>query len=233
MKLIKEIVIKVVIILALVLVASSFSIVTKKEYFEGTITYKKSYKIIHPNVSMNYLEDNYGVKQVLIYKDGNTKRINLNKRGDTVNVLIFNAKNKRVYGTFDVSSDTFLTYSALKNDFESYKVKEIEKQRLNGLTLNGFQMDIFFKDKSQNNELDSLTSKYYYSKKYKLNPKFHEYIKDGFNNEVTRLYPYLILKSIENDNFLKIETKEMINIQEIKIDNAIFEIDKNKILEEM
>ena len=222
-----------VVVLVILILLFSFKNKGDEKYFEGIVTYNKSFEIIHPNATMDFIEGNYGTKQVLIYKNGNSKRINLNKNGDTINVLIYNAKHKRVYGTFDIKSDTIFTYSAQKNDFENYKIEKIDNQNLNDLDLEGFKLNIFYKDVDSDNILDSLSANYYYSKKYKLNAKYHEYIKDGFNNEITLQYPYIILKSIEDDNFIKIETKEMTNIEEIQIDDVEFEIDKNKILIEI
>ena len=48
-----------------------------QDYFEGKVTYDISYEPIHPNATVEFLEENYGVKEILYYKKGHYKKIRL------------------------------------------------------------------------------------------------------------------------------------------------------------
>ncbi|WP_456441964.1 hypothetical protein [Psychroserpens sp.] len=211
----------------------SFGAVSKAKYFEGVVEYDLSYKPIHKNATIDFLEQNYGVKEFMYYKNGFYKKVKLNKEGDTVSVIIHNPRLKKIYGTHVSSGDTIMTYSTLENVMKSYNMKELKKTVVNGKKVNRVELHLVLKDEFAFDEYRTQNTKYYFSKKYKINPNNHKDQMDGFYNEMVNSYPYLVLKMILNDGYIKEETKVFTKIERKIIDDNTFVIDDSKPIKEI
>ena len=55
----------------------------------------------------------------------------------------------------------------------------------------------------------------------------NKYQKDGFYNKIIKKNPYLILKVVDNDFYIKIETKVAVSVERMKVDNNTFNIDSS------
>lgn len=220
-------------LIILFLGAMSIGSVGKKKYFEGVVEYDLSYKLIHKNATMEFLEQNYGVKEIMYYKNGFYKRVKLNKVGDTVSVIIHNPMQNKIYGTHISTGDTIMSYSTLENVMKSYTTKELKKTVVNGEKAIGVEFQLELKDEFAFADYTTQNTTYYFSTKYKINPDNHKDQKDGFYNEIVKAYPYLVLKMILNDGYIKEETKEFTKIENTNIEDSMFTIDMSKPIKEI
>ena len=212
---------------------TSFSGKNEKKYFEGVVEYNLSYKPIHKNITVDYLEENYGFKEVFYYKNGFYKRVKLNKKGDTISVIIHNPIKKKIYGTHISTGDTIMTYSTLLNVMKSQNMKKLKNTTVNDEKLVGVELKLELKDEFVFDDYKTHTIKYFFSKKYEINPNDHKNQKDGFYNEMVESYPYLVLKMILNDGYLKEEIKVFNKIDRRDIGNEMFEVDESKPIKEI
>ena len=220
-------------LIIILLVFTSFNTINKKKYFEGFVEYDISYKPIHKNATTDFLEKNYGAKEIMIYKNGFYKRIKLNKDGDTISVIIHNPRQKKMYGTHISTGDTIMSYSTIENVMKSYSIEKLKKSVLNGEKVKGVKLQLELKDEHAFENYKTQNTTYFFSKKHKINPIYHENQKDGFYNEIVKTYPYLVLKQISNDGYIKEETKVFTKVENKKIEESIFIIDTSKPLKEI
>jgi hypothetical protein len=220
--------VRVIGLILLTIVISSFNISETKNYFEGTVTYQLSYKPIHENATVAFLEENYGVIEIMHYKNGFYKKISLNRKGDTVKTIVHNPITKMMYGTHILSGDTIMKYSSLDNIMKGYKKTKVTNEQVLGYKTYGIQLDYEISQDFVLYGIENQVMTFYFSKKLKIDSENHKNQKDGFYDEIINENPYLILKSVDDDKFIKIETKTAFKIIEDEIDDSIFEIDGSK-----
>lgn len=201
--------------------------------FEGVVTYELTYKAIHENATIEFLEEAYGYKEFMYYKKGFYKRIVVNRKGDTVRTTTFSPKEKRVYGSHFSLKDTLITYSSKDNIFRSYKTKEVENNPILNYDVFGLQVDYKIKEEFVQFGVNTQQITYFFSKKIPIKAKHHKNQKEGFYDEIVREYPYLVLKVIDNDSFIREQTKTMIDIQWESINDTIFKVDTSIPLKEI
>lgn len=215
----------------LVMLVSPF--ISGQTNFEGKISYNITYEPINPNATVEFLEQNYGTKEILLYRKGYYKRIKLNRLNDTVSVVIFNPKTKMIHGSHISMKDTIMVYPATENVMASYRPSKVENRSIAGNETYGVKYNFKYKPESKSGGPKSPEITYYFSKKHPVKAKWHKNQKDGFYNEIMRDNPYLILMVINDDKWIKIETKTAIEIQPMKINKNLFKIDESKPLKEI
>jgi hypothetical protein len=193
--------------------------------FEGVVTYEITYRAIHENATIEFLEKTYGYKEFMYYKKGFYKRIVVDRKGDTIRTTTFSPKEKRVYGSHFSLEDTLITYSSKDNIFKSYQTKEVKNNPILNYDVHGLQIDYKMKEEFVQFGVNTQQITYFFSKKIPIKAKHHKNQKEGFYDEIVTEHPYLILKVIDSDFFLRELTKTMIDIQWISIDDTFFEID--------
>ncbi|RMA57648.1 hypothetical protein [Ulvibacter antarcticus] len=219
---------RVISFLILLVLISAFQAPERKDFFEGKVTYQLEYDPIHKNATVEFLEENYGVTEIMYYKNGFYKKVTLNREGDTVKTIIHNPIEKRLYGTHISTGDTIMTYSSLDEVMADYKSTKVEKETILNLKTFGIRYDFKMKTEFVTYGVEKSSITYYFTKKFKINPENHKNQKDGFYDEIVEQNPFLILKTISNDNFIKEETKTATEIKEYKIDDSIFKVDSTK-----
>jgi hypothetical protein len=200
--------------------------------FEGYIMYDLKFIPIHPKATVEFLQANYGVTETVYYKDGFYKRFRLSEEGDTILTIQFDPLKKRLYVSHIDYGDTLVTYKSTDNIFRKYEVSDLESEEVLGEQVFGIRIDYEFTEEQRYGP-NTKISKYYFDKRFKLDPEDYSDFRDGFFNEIIEKYPFLVVKSIQNDGFLKKETKTAIEIRRTEVDPKIFEIDQQKPLKEI
>lgn len=198
-----------------------------QDYFEGKVTYDISYEPIHPNATVEFLEENYGVKEILYYKKGHYKKIRLNRLNDTISILVYSPKKNTTYGTHISVRDTLMVYGSDDNIMLSYKEKNLGKVSVNDFETYSIQYVFDYKQEFDLGGNKKSEKTYCFSENFPIKHKWHKNQKDGFYNKIIKKNPYLILKVVDNDFYIKIETKVAVSVERIKVDKNTFNIDSS------
>lgn len=184
--------------------------------FEGKINYQNTFKSKIPNVTDEMLTQMMGTSLEYNMKEGNYKTIS---NGTFLLWQLYLQKENKVYSKFSNSNSIFWNDGAENKD----EVLDIVLNR-KALEILGNQCDELILT------CKSGIQKYYFTPKYKVDPKFFE------NHKFGNFYAY-VLKSqavplkITIDNVQFSMESVATSIEEQKIDHALFALPENATLE--
>jgi hypothetical protein len=158
------------------------------------------------------------------YRKGHYKKSRLNKLNDTVSVVVYNPKTNTTYGTHISVKDTLMAYNSNDNIMLSYTSKDLGTHTINNYKAYGIKYIFDYKAKFYLGGQEKSKQAYYFSKDFPIHYKSQ---KDGFYNEIMQENPFLILKVIDNDFYIKVETKMAVKVERMKINKNMFLVDSS------
>ena len=169
------------------------------------------------------LEDNIGNKVILFTKEGNSRKEYYNGNNELLSTRIYIQKTNTNY-SIEPKSDTIYYYRPVENDFSSIAVNKLSDTIINNQKLSGSEIIM----KNYVNQSDYSYSqnqhyKYYFNRKYKVDPKLPKEIKEGMWNKVIKKHKSLITY-YEIKGFIYTQVFQSSSISEENIKSSMFDI---------
>jgi hypothetical protein len=204
---------------------------TNVTYFEGKVTYSINYSSQYEDLSNEYLQNSYGSYMEMYFKNGNIYKKYYNPNGQLLSERYLILKDNKSYSK-SINQDTIYWFDIKKHDtkqtFKSIEDSTILNEPALGIETKGVVSGIGFGENTYD-----VSGKFYFSKKYMVNPKWYENFREANYNEIIKFGKGIQLLLIEtNPNWTK-ETS-FNTITPMKVDEKIFNIDSdNEILKEL
>jgi len=199
-----------------------------QEYFEGELKYKIEYEPLHPNISKNMLETEFGNSfSAYVKEDRYTMIYHATGQIGWMKIIV-RLDEGYTYTEFE-KNDTIIKskFGKKKNKLLIFKKNKDDKKEVLGelcesITLDyELEPDAFFPTQK---------GKYYFNPKYKLNSSLYENYTDGFwNLYVKESKSISIRNEIEYPSIFK-SVSEATSITPKKISFEMFEPNKSKVI---
>ncbi len=193
-----------------------FCLTSKAQNFEGKVNYQNTFKSKIPNVSDDMLTQMMGASLEYTHKEGDYKTTS---NGTFLLWQLYVKKDNKLYTSVANSNSVFWNDGAENKD-------EVLKTELNKdvVEILGHKCDELILT------CKSGVQKYYFTSKFKLDPKlFEDYKYGNFHDYVVKAKAVPLKISIDNVQFTMESVATSVDPQ--KIDNALFQLPEGAVLE--
>ena len=152
----------------------------QNKFFEGKIEYNVMYKPYSSKFTEEDLKNMVCSKIIAIFKDGNYKKQYFSPSGELISERYLDLKNKKSYARY-AKNDTIYWFDITKNDTKTTFTK-LNDTIILDYNLRAVETESIVKVPYSSAKEIKLKGYYYYSKKYKVNPKWYKnYAESNFN----------------------------------------------------
>ena len=200
-----------------------------QEYFEGELNYNIEYESNNESISTNFLKKEFGVSFTAYVKEDKYAMIYYGKGQKGWMKVIVRLDEGFKYTEFEKSDTIVKTkFGKEKNDLISFKQNTDEKKEILGTECESITIE--YEEGDSDSFIKEVRGKYYFDPKYKLNSALYSKYTDGFwNLYVKESESVSIRNEVEFYPLFK-SIQEVTSIVEKKIDNTMFEPNKEKII---
>ncbi len=200
-----------------------------QDYFKGVIHYSVSYESLHPNIQKQVLERNLGTSFTAYILEDRYATIYNTKGENGWRKIIVRLDEGYTYTELE-KSDTIVKTKFGNSDEKLIDVKKNTKPTKEVLGEQCLSVTLTTENTDPNAWYTLHSGTYYYSPKYKLNPKLYEDYVDGFWNEYVKRSQAV---SIWNKNEFRpyfTSISEATSIEEKEVDKAFFNPNPDKVI---
>lgn len=191
------------------------------EYFEGVIEYSIDYKLINPAISKEILEEYLGTKIISSYSKGSWREDYYNNHGNWVRTSILNQKEKRYY--YEILGNDTVYYSDINKTNYKTSIEQLSDTTISDHPCWTVKSTSIHKD----NESDIVSSIYFISKQYKVDPEWYVNYIDGGYDRIYKIAPGLeYATEYSNSDFTQV--RKFVSKRKKEISHSEFEIEPTK-----
>jgi hypothetical protein len=201
-----------------------------QKYFEGTVDYDITYAISNPGIPEDALKSYFGTKMTFSHKDGTYMREYFDENGKSLRKYIYLATDNKLYVVDMNDTDTVYVSDAAEKLTENYKIVKGPNETILGCNCPSHVITYKYFEKAFRDTVNTKLE-YYFCHDLPVNPEYYKNYYIWY--DVVKQEKSVAIKFTEDTEGFFMLTYTGKKINKIKVDDKVFEFDKNAVLVDM